>query len=331
MDILLLGGTGWLGRTIAESGLRQGHDVTCLVRGHDVPPGVHLVRADRSEDDALSPVRDHHWDAVVDVVTDHELVARAARDLAETADFAVYVSSASVYAEHDRPGLDETAALIPADADADASTAEGYGVLKHACEMSVQAAFGPARSAVVRPCLIAGPRDRSWRTVYWPWRFDRNESSPVLVPDDPQLPCQVIDARDLADWIVLLAENRISGVRNACGDPLPLAEYLRRARQVAGATGPMVEASTPWLLQQGVSPWAGPRSLPLWLGDLAWRGMNARSNALARQAGLNPRPLAQTLADTLSWARGVDVRIPHSGLSDAEESQLLAAWAARQV
>jgi 2'-hydroxyisoflavone reductase len=151
----------------------------------------------------------------------------------------------------------------------------------------------------------------------------------VLVPDAPDVPTAVIDVRDLAAWLIRCAEAGTAGVFNAGGNPLPLADHLTLARAVAEHTGPLVEAPGDWLGKQGVQNWSGPRSLPLWLDDPDWYGMNARDTTRARAASLVTRPLEQTLIDTLVWELARLTHGPHgAGLTDDEERDLLTALAA---
>jgi nucleoside-diphosphate-sugar epimerase len=322
MQLLILGGTGWLGGHVAASAVAAGIAVTCLARHAPAPAGATLVVADRDDDDALAPLAARHWDAVVDVATQPGHVRRAARDLATAADHYVYVSSVSAYASHAAVGADETDPVVePLAADVMASL-EDYGAAKAACERAVLSAFGEDRSAIVRPGLIGGPGDRTGRTTYWPRRF-AHPSGPggtVLVPDAPDLPTSVIDVRDLATWLVRLATGA-AGVFNAVGEPVPFADHIAAARMVGGG-GEAVLAPSQWLLDQGVTPWAGPRSLPLWLPDPDWSGMNSRSHARARAAGLVLRPLTDTLADGAAAATATVLR---AGLTDDEERELLAA------
>lgn len=328
MEILILGGTAWLGHEVAAEALRRGHSVTCLARGTSgsVPAGARLVGADRDAPDGLDAVTDQHWDAVLDVSRQPGQVRRAAAALAGTAELFTFVSSCSVYGDHGTPGADESAELLPP-LESDVMTSpDVYGEAKVACEQAVHNAFGPGRSLIVRPGLIAGPGDITDRTGYWPLRFARPvaEDGSVLVPDTPALDSQVIDVRDLADWLITSAEQHLTGEFNAVGHVLPLAGHLETARGVAGHTGPVLTLNQDELAAADVNPWAGERSLPLWLPLPDFAGFMSRSNKAAVAAGLVLRPLAETLADTLAWelAAGPD-RPRNAGLTPAEERRML--------
>lgn len=330
MRLLVLGGTGWLGGHVAAQALASGHDVTCVSRRSAAAAGAHVVHADRDRDDALTEVAAGRWDAAVDVATGPGQVRRAVRDLGEAVAKYVYVSSVSAYASQHESDADESAALFePLEADELASVAD-YGAAKSACEQAVRTGFPGRRHAIVRPGLIGGPGDRSGRTGYWPRRFAHpsNPAGEVLVPDAPQLPTSVIDVRDLAAFLLTLAVGDAHGAFNAVGEPVAFFDHLAAAREAAGHTGAVVLAGQQWLRAHEVDEWAGPRSLPLWLADPEMYGMNTRSNARARAAGLVLRPLAETLTDALADALSADGDLARgAGLTDAEERELLAELA----
>lgn len=313
-NTLVLGGTGWLGRQVARALLDAGDAVTCLARGGSgtVPAGARLVRADRREPGAYDHVRGH-WDVVVDLSSDPAFVASALDALADDAAHWTFVSTVSVYAEDDQPDADESAALIePADL-------SQYADAKVAAEQASAARLGD-RLLVVRPGLIVGPGDPSDRFGYWPARFDR--PGPVLVPTTTDRFVQVIDVRDLADWI---ARTRAAGTVNAVGDPLPLADLFRNVTGATGFDGDMVTLEDDVLLDHGVQYWAGARSLPLWLPHAA-SGFARRANRAFRELGGTTRPLASTVEDVLSdeRARGV-TRARRSGLSSHDEAAVLTS------
>jgi 2'-hydroxyisoflavone reductase len=331
MRILVLGGTAWLGRNIVSAATEAGHVVTALARGEagDPPAGARFVAADRDRDDAFGALEGESWDAVIDVSRQPGQVRRAIAALGARADHWVFVSSASVYADSTTIGTDESADLLPP-LDSDVmETMETYGSAKVACERHVLDGVGPDRALVARVSLIGGPGDWSGRSGYWVKRFARpsNPERRVLVPDAPDVPVQILDARDLAAWLVRTAERRLAGIANSGGPTHTFAEHLEAVRAVTGFDGALEVVGEDWLAEHDVEPWMGPLSLPLWLPADAI-ALNAHDTSLAESLGLRCRPLAETLADTLDWELA-DPGVRRSGLSDEQERALLAALDAR--
>lgn len=332
MNLLILGGTAFLGRAVAAEALARGHDVACVARGRsgEVPDGARLVVADRDQDDALDEIKQQRWDVVVDVARQPGHVRRAARDLHAAADHAIFISTINVYADTRTRGQDESADLLPPLDDDFYEDMESYGPGKVSCEQAVLDHFGPERTAIVRPGLIGGPGDRSGRSGYWPWRFAHPSSpgGPVLVPAASGIPAQVVDVRDLASWVVDCAERKRTGTFDATGEGTTLAQTLAAAREVAAYDGDVVEADDGWLLEQGVGQWAGPKSLPMWLADPDLMGICDRPAKAARAVGLRCRPLTETFRDVLPYEERRDEQTPRAaGLTDDEERSLLAAYA----
>ncbi|MDL5352899.1 NAD-dependent epimerase/dehydratase family protein [Microbacterium sp. zg-YB36] len=320
-DVLILGGTGWLGSRIADQWLTRGAKVTCLARGgRPAPDGARLIAADRTAPDAYAAVAGREWDEIVDLSSDAAAVASAVVALASTTRHWTFVSTVSVYADDDVAGADESAPVVAPLAEGEESD---YPHEKAAAEASVRAALGH-RAAIVRPGLIAGPEDPSDRFGYWVARFALAEDAAVLVPPTEGRGAAVIDVDDLADFVVAIGDARWTGVVNAVGDPHPLGAVLAEAREVAGHTGAVVEASDEWLQAHGVTYWAGPRSLPLWLPP-GRTGMWSRSHVAYTILGGRLRPLRMTLERTLEAERRAGLeRARRSGLTRAEELALLA-------
>jgi nucleoside-diphosphate-sugar epimerase len=325
MRLLVLGGTAWLGREVAAQARDADHDVVCVARGTSgqPAPGVRLVVADRDADGALAGLAGESWDAVVDVSRQPGQVRRAVRELAAAGHF-VFVSTGNVYADHRTSGLDESADRLEPLAGDRMDSMEEYGEAKVACEDAVLDAFG-GRATIARSGLIGGPGDTSDRTGYWPFRFARpsSDAATVLAPDVQGQGTAVIDVRDLAGWLLRCAAEGVGGVFNATGSVVPLGEHLQACREVTGHRGDIAWTSPDWLREHDVQEWAGPRSLPLWLPDDEL-GLTSHSNAAAVSAGLLLRPLESTLADTLAWRLEDPGRELGSGLTDAEETELLA-------
>ncbi|GAA4668121.1 SDR family oxidoreductase [Frondihabitans cladoniiphilus] len=311
----MLGGTGWLGRSIVEDLLKAGTEVTCLARGEsgETPEGAHLVRADRLTPGAYDHVPGE-WDEVIELSYQPNLVEPALDALAERARHWTLVSTVSVYAENDQPDADESASLVqPRD------MAE-YADAKVAAERSSAARLG-SRLLIARPGLIVGAGDPSDRFGYWPARFSR--SGPALVPTTGQRFVQAIDVSDLAAWIGQAGRAEYTGTVNAVGETISLADFFRRAASVAGYSGELVALDDDVLLSHDVRYWAGPRSLPLWLPvrDAAFAQRSARA---FHESGGTTRPLEQTLESVLrdERSRGI-ARQRRSGLSASEEEAVL--------
>jgi nucleoside-diphosphate-sugar epimerase len=331
-DILILGGTAWLGGATASAALAADHRVTCLARGsaRQPPAGAEFVRADRRGPDAYRTVAGRDWDLVVEIAWQPGMVREALAELADRAAAWVMVSSISVYAANDMAGADESDALLPAHAAAEAGMDE-YGEAKVACEEATALATG-GRAMLARAGLIGGDGDRSDRTGYWPGRFAQARSAgagAVLVPDAPDGQVQIIDVLDLAGFLVTAGLDGRSGPVNVVGEATAFTAVVDTADRCSGADGPevrQVRADPEWLLAQGVSPWMGPRSLPLWVPGAEAVGLSTRSDARAVAWGLRRRPLADTLAAALAYERrtGLD-RDRRAGLAAADEQALITA------
>jgi 2'-hydroxyisoflavone reductase len=334
MRLLVLGGTIFVGHAVAAEAVGRGHEVVCAARGESgsVPPEATLVRVDRDAEDGLAPLAGQDFDAVVDVSPlSYPWVDRALRTLGERVRHWSFVSTISVYADIATPGLTpETGPLVPAlteHSDREHMAAQGedgvllYGGIKVASENAVRDAMGD-RALVTRPGLITGAGDRSDRFGYWPARFARGGR--VLVPDTPELPMQYIDVRDYARWLVDAAERGLTGTFDAIGPAQPLPDLIAGIRDAVGVDVELVPATAGQLTEAKVEPWAGPRSLPLWLPP-EFLGMGAHDPTPAHEAGLRVRPLAEAVADALERERELGLDRPRrAGLHPAEEQEVLA-------
>ncbi len=329
MRILLIGGTRFVGRAMAEAAVTAGHEVTVLHRGRTNPDGLsgveHLL-ADRDAD--LSVLAGREFDATVDVCAYvPRQVDALAGALAGRGGHHVLVSTMSVYADIDAPGLTEDSPLVePPPADVEEVTNETYGGLKVLCERAAVAAYAHDSLTIVRPTYVVGPADYTYRFPYWVMRIAAGGD--VLAPGPVAAPVQVVDTRDMGAWTVGLAANRTPGTYNAIGTPLPfgfgdLLGAIASAVAPAGTSLTWVDGK--WLAEQGVD--AG--QLPLWSeGHDEWTLTGDNSRAVA--TGLTPRPMAETAVDTLGWLRsGAATGAPATTLRQERESELLAAWRER--
>lgn len=335
MRVLILGGTLFLGRHLAASALARGHDLTLFHRGRtgeDLFPAATHVHGNR--DGGLDALRSGQWDAVVDTSGFVPRIVRAsAACLRDRVGHYTFVSSMSVYADADRPGVDETGAVATLeDPSTEEISGEAYGALKALCESAVEETL-PGPVLKVRPGLIVGPHDSTDRFPYWPRRLARGGD--VLAPGRPDAPVQFIDARDLADWILDMAERGATGVYNATGpkEPLTMGEFLARAARAVGSDAHLVWIDDEFLLANEVAPYS---KMPLWIPQTA-EGFNAFDCGRAFAADLRCRPVEETVRDTFLWdaARGHAERRPRPGvpipppLSAAREAGLLEKWRAR--
>jgi 2'-hydroxyisoflavone reductase len=240
-----------------------------------------------------------------------------------------------VYADHSRPGTNESSATIqlPPDAPEELSSPEAYGGFKAQAERVVEEAL-PGRTLAVRAGLIVGPHDPTNRFTYWVTRLARGGE--VLAPEPREQSVQIVHARDLADWILAMAEARSAGVFNAVGPALSLQETLDRIRAGVGSRAELVWADEQFLVDAGVEPF---QDLPLWLApnvDPAFAGFLAVDGSRAVESGLRFRPLEETARDTLAWAereapaeKKLGVPMAPAGISAGRESGLLEAWRRR--
>ncbi len=338
MKLLILGGTRFLGRHLADQALAAGHAVTLLHRGHSgaalFPQAEHRI-GDRNGD--LAVLAGGTWDAVIDTsayVPRH--VRRMAEVLAGRVGHYQLVSTISVYAEFAAAGTAEDAPrAVLADPATEQVTGETYGGLKALCEdaaFAAEAAFG-GRVLVNRPGLLVGPFDPTGRFSWWVQRLQQGGT--VLAPGDPATPVQFIDARDAAAWMLRQAEAGTSGATataNLTGplQPLTMGGLLDTAVATLAPAGTTLQwVDEAWLLAQGVQPWS---DLPVWL-PRAQAGLHAVSLARAMATGLACRPLADTLRDTAAWLAGHALTTaapggpprPAVGLTPEREGELLRA------
>jgi 2'-hydroxyisoflavone reductase len=312
VKLLVLGGTRFLGRHIVDAALARGHAVTTFTRGQN--PLSWSGRAEAltgNRDPRIAPglaaLEQGAWDVVVDTSGYvPRIVEATASLLAHRATRYLFVSSISVYADSSRPGQDETAPVLPpVDRDNEDIT-ENYGALKASCEGVVARHFAGG-ATTVRPGLIVGPFDPTDRFAYWVARFVHptllgSRPQRAVVPAPPSRPIQIIDARDLARWMIELLENDIGGTFNACSPAgrWAFGDLIEALVDVSPLPPEPAWTDETALHAHTVKPWTG---LPLWVpsNDSDHAGFMSFDCAKAAHEGLAARTLAQTIEDTAAW------------------------------
>ncbi len=319
MRVLVLGGTQFLGRHVVDAALEHGHDVTLFNRGQTRPElhaGVEKLRGDRDGDLAALSGRD--FDAVVDTSGYVPRIVAETIDALGAVGHYTFVSSISVYATLATPPTEQSP-LAQLEEPTE-EWREAYGELKALCEAVVRERFPAA--FIPRPGLIVGPWDPTGRFTYWPQRIA--EGGRVLAPAPPSAAAQVIDARDLAAWIVRAAEDATAGTFNAVDRPTTRESVFETCRRVAASDAEVVWVDGDFLIEHEVGEWM---ELPLWLQAPEYAAMLSVDPAAAFAAGLETRPLEETVRATLDWARSGDAPPePPAGLARDKEQRVLDEW-----
>lgn len=332
MKLLVIGGTQFVGRHLVLAALARGDQVTLFNRGQtaSAPPGVEWRRGDRRSD--LSSLAAGEWDAVVDACgyLPGEVAAMVDALDGRFGRY-VFVSSVSAYASGALPN-DEQSPLGRID-DEDTTVVDGrtYGPLKAACERLLQQRLGD-RALCIRPGLVVGPHDPTQRFTWWPARVARAvlDGQPMLAPGEPHKRLQFIDARDLAAFVLRAIDGGHSGAFNAVAAPgfTTMGELLATCASVAGGQPHLAWASEAELLREGVKPWG---EMPLWLpAEGEYTAFLEVDSSRARRAGLQSRPLRDTVTDTLAWWRSLpdDQRLfTKAGLAPEREAAVIESIA----
>ena len=343
LRILILGGTGFTGPFQVKYALSRGHQVTVFNRGRthpgELPKEAEQLIGDRNG--KLDALKGRKWDVVIDVPTTLPVWVRdAAEILKGNVDRYIFISTISVYSNVSKPGADETAPLLKYEgADAMKETSQTlrasnfalYGPLKALSEAEAEKWF-PGKTLIVRPGLIVGPGDESDRFTYWPVRVARGGE--VLAPGNPSDPVQFIDARDLAEWIIRMAEQGTVGTFNATGpkSKLGIGEMLNGIKKATKSDAQFTWADADFLAAQKVAAWS---DMPVWVpprGDEG--GFSTISIKRALDKGLTFRPLGDTTQATLEWFRKQTAERQsklRAGITAEREKEVLAAWHAKKA
>jgi 2'-hydroxyisoflavone reductase len=341
LDILILGGTTFLGPHQIRYALERGHSISIFTRGQTQPTvhrelfgEVEHLTGDRNDD--LTALEGRTWDAVIDNSGRRvEWTRDTAQLLKDRVEIYVYTSSTGVYLPYLGDDLTEDTQLVLEDPPEVAEDRRPtYGVMKSLSEIEARAAFGDDRAIIVRPTYIIGPADPTNRFPYWPVRLHRGGE--VLVPGKGHDRVQLVDVRDLTEWMIRLIENRTAGTFNAAGpaSPMGMHAFVHGVHAATSSAVSWVMVPDYDFLEAHEVQYAIPWLMPV--GDYVGSARINIDRAVA--SGLTFRPLALTSMDTLEWwfSDAVTEERRQGLLEDPRslvqrEAQIIADWKARQL
>ncbi len=328
MKVLILGGKRFLGIALVEALLKREHTPTLFNRGKTNPdlfPEIKNLIGER--DGGLDALKRRKWDAVIDTSGYiPRVVKQSAELLSSKAGSYTFISSVSVYRDFNSPDIAEDYPLAQLEnPDDEDYKGDSYGPLKALCEYEIQQSF-KGNVMVIRPGLIVGPNDPTDRFSYWPWRVDLGGE--VLAPSPPSANLQFIDVRDLASFIVHMVEKISTGVYNVTGPrkPATFGSLLVACRESSLSEARFTWADEDFLINEGVMPWT---DLPLWVPTVnpAYTGFYSININQALKAGLNFKPLSETVADTQAFIKSRPASYKLKvGMNISTETELLVKY-----
>ena len=334
LNLLVLGGTGFLGPWIVDAAQKRGHTLTLFNRGKTNPgmfPDIEQLHGDRDpkKGEGITALANRKWDVVFDDCGYYPRMVKASAELlGPNVGHYIYISSISAYLHTDLENIDESgevATMPDPTLESMGKNYEYYGALKALCEAAAEAAC-PGRCTNVRPGYIVGPGDPTDRFTYWPARCDKGGD--VLVPGNRTDPVQVIDARDLATWLVSVAEQRTTGVFNACGPE----KKLEWGRTIDACIASASTKPTPhWITPEQIQKFE-LGEMQIWAPyEGETKGVHMVSNAKAVKAGLRFRPIETIVKDTLAWFKSQtperQAKLFERNLAAAKEAEVIKSLA----
>ncbi len=338
LNILFLGGTGFIGPHAVREALRRGHSVTLFNRGRTdstLFPDLETIKGDRNN--GLRGLEGRRWDVVIDnsgYVPRH--VRDSARLLAPNIAHYLFVSTVSVYADFTKDASEDAPLATIADETVEQVTGETYGALKALCEKAVVQEMGAERTTVLRPTYICGPGDRTDRFTWWPVRTSRGGE--MLWPGRPGDHIQIIDVHDLANFTVDCAERKIAGTFNAATPEggYTMGQLLADCRAVTAAEVDDIWVDEAFALAANANaPVRNYGAFPVWHPQRGPNAMGAQFiAAAARDAGMQNRPVRETIRALLDWWETLpDERTSNlqAGVMPEYEAELIARWKEQQA
>ncbi len=306
LNILILGGTSFLGPHQIASAISRGHAISTFTRGktmatihNELFDQVEQLIGDREND--LTALENRKWDVVMDNSGRNvEWTKRSAALLKENCDLYLYTSSTGVYypyLEDNYKESDEVLLSLPEGVDEDIKFIYDYGIMKANSELAALAEFGSDRTIVVRPTYMIGPADKTNRFIHWPIRLSKGGE--IMIPGKETDMVQYMDVRDVAEWMIRLAEDKRSGIFNAVGpkEEQNIHSFVEEASKAFDVKSSFVKIDSHEFLVENrieyIVPWIMPTGNN--------QGSARVSNEKAINNGLQFRPLSETVKDTYDW------------------------------
>ncbi len=327
--ILILGGTGFIGPHMVREALRRGHDVSLFNRGktnNALFPDLELLVGDRNN--GLDTSEGGKWDAVIDnsgYVPRH--VTDSARLLSPSISHYLFISSISAYASFAKANHEDSPLATMPDETVEEVTGDTYGPMKALCEQRAAAEISDKRLTILRPTYICGPGDHTDRFSYWPVRT--MQDGEMFWPGTPQDKIQIIDVRDLANFVVDAIEQRITGIFNTVtpAGSYSMGDLLADSMAITGTEVQPTWVSAEFIEAQNLGE---GRLIPIWSPPDGEYGSVAYVNGERAVAmGLQNRPVRETARDLINWWKTLpDHRTENirAGLSAEREAEVLALW-----
>lgn len=307
LNILILGGTSFLGPHQIAYALERGHKISTFTRGKSKPT-VHLDKFDKvnqligDRETDLSALETGEWDVVIDNSgRKTKWTEQTANMLKDRAGMYMYTSSTGVFYPYLNDMVDEEFVVRLKEPDhleyEDEKIEYWYGAMKASSEVATIKAFGKDRSIIVRPTYMMGPGDKTDRFIHWPIRFNRGGR--IMVPGQNEDRVQYIDVRDVAEWMIRLAEQKMAGTYNAAGPvkPQTMMEFANEGKNSFDINNELVQIDDYSFLKKEKVPYLVPWIMP--------EGKNYGSarvdNRKAIASGLTLRDLKKSIRETQKW------------------------------